>query len=74
MLSKRGMREWFKRSISIDEILLYLSKGCKVHPLLYNHMLDQLDEMQRRGKLCLTPSTVLVLYHYKLRRKLRRAA
>lgn len=74
MFSKRGMKDWFKRSISIDEILLYLAKGCKVHPLLYDHMFDQLEDMQRRGKLCLTPSSVFSLYHRNLRRKLKKAA
>lgn len=71
----------FKKRVrlpTVDEIALYLAKGCVIYPPLDDHFLDELTELERRGKLSLTPSLIFLLYHRDLHRKInekyRRAA
>jgi hypothetical protein len=59
-----------KRRVSLDEIALYLAKGCEVHPVLQNYFFDRLDELAIGGKISLTPAFKLKLFHIKLSQKI----
>lgn len=58
------------KDVTIDEVTSYILKGCLVLPPLYDYYLDQLEELERQGKICLTPSCIFELYHRNLFRKL----
>lgn len=59
---------WLDKTISIDEAVLYIGKGCDIHPLLCEFVLDTLCEMEKKGKVCLTPLSIFQAYHKKLKK------
>ena len=50
------------KNVSIDEIQEYITKGARIHPLLYSMYLETLVELEFERKLCLTPKTRLEIY------------
>lgn len=48
--------------VSVSEVQGYLSKGARVHPLLYTAFLDQLIELEFSDKLRILPQTRLEIY------------
>lgn len=68
MAKKTNLKRWIKKGSSVNEIGLYLAHGCKIHPKTYDVFLDELQEMQNKGKLSLTPNTIFQVFHQKLRK------
>jgi hypothetical protein len=56
----------FNRYATIDDVALYLGRGCSIHPLLYDYFHDELDHLARTGKISLTPSTIFEKFHRKI--------
>lgn len=50
------------KTVSVDEVQEYLTKGAEVHPLLYASFLQELVHLENARKLCLTPQTRLETY------------
>lgn len=48
--------------VSVSEVQGYLSKGARVHPLLYAAFLDQLVKLEFDHKLRILPHTRLEIY------------
>lgn len=62
-------RKTKKPSTTPDTVALYMASGCSIHPLLYNEYLDQLEQLDKKGKICLLPSTIFTIYHRKIRKR-----
>lgn len=69
MFTRNSLQPHIKRKVSIDDLLLYIAKGCDIHPLLYDYLLDELEQMSIKGKMSLVPISVLQLYHRRLKRR-----
>lgn len=54
---ERNRRKFLR--IKIDWVQLMLSKGLVVHPHTYDAFIDQLIELENKGKFCFTPITIL---------------
>ena len=50
------------KNVSVNDIQGYLTKGAKVHPLLYSAFLKLLVELEYGRKLCLIPQTRMEIY------------
>lgn len=50
------------KNVSVNEVQGYLSKGAKVHPLLYSVFLDHLVHLEFDKKLMILPKTRLEIY------------
>lgn len=50
------------KNVSVNDIQGYLTKGAKVHPLLYSIFLKLLVELEYGRKLCLIPQTRMEIY------------
>lgn len=50
------------KKVSVDEVQGYLTKGARVHPLLYASYLKELVHLEHARKLCLTPRARMELY------------
>jgi len=48
--------------VSINDVQGYLTKGAKVHPLLYTAFLNELIELQYKRILSILPQTRLEIY------------
>ena len=48
--------------VSVSEVQGYLSKGAKVHPLLYSVFLKGLVQLELEQKLIILPKTRLEMY------------
>jgi hypothetical protein len=55
----------FKCHTTIDDITLYMGRGCEIHPLLLDEYYAQLDYLQRMGKISLMPSAILEKFNRK---------
>ena len=62
------MKPFYKKNVTIDEIQFYLTSQVTIIPELYDHFLDGLDDMERRGQVSLVPITIFQRYHRKLQR------
>ena len=60
-------------SISVDALMLYIARGCLIMPCMTDMFLDQIEHLDRTGKICLTPNTIFALYHRKLQQKRRKS-
>ncbi len=49
-------------NVSINDVQGYLTKGAKVHPLLYTAFLNELIELQYKRILSILPQTRLEIY------------
>lgn len=54
-----------KRHTTIDDITLYVGRGCEIHPLLLDHYYDQLDQLLRMGKISLVPAAIFERFNRK---------
>lgn len=57
-----------KHCTTVDDISLYIGRGCEIHPLLFDYFHDQLDLLLRKGKISLVPSAIFERFHRKLER------
>lgn len=60
------------KDVSVNDIQGYLTKGAKVHPLLYAAFLDLLVELELDRKLCLTPKTRMEIYSKRVESRIAR--
>ena len=51
------------KSVTLDEVLLAEIRGAILHPELHLAVLNELEELERKGKLCRMPSTILETYN-----------
>ncbi len=58
------------KHLTVDQIQGYLVKGVVPLPLIYEHLLTQLEEMHQENNICMLPISVFDLYHIKLTKKL----
>lgn len=54
------------RHTSIDDVALYMGKGCEIHPNLLDFYHEELDYLARMGKVSLTPAMVFERFHRKI--------
>ena len=54
------------KSVSLDDILLAEIRGAILHPELHLVVLKELEEMERKGKLCRMPSVILETYQVNM--------
>ena len=57
------------KSISLEEALLAEARGAILHPDLHEVILHELEEQERKGKLCRLPSTILETYHMTMEQR-----
>lgn len=57
-----------KYKVTLDEATLYVARGCEIHPDLDQFILNELQHLQRMGKVSLTPKTILELYTRRMRK------
>jgi hypothetical protein len=55
-----------KKSLNIDDLQFVASRGAILHPDTNVRFLDLLHELERKGKLCRVPSTILETYHLEM--------
>lgn len=60
------------KNVSVNDVQGYLTKGARVHPLLYTSFLEDLRNLEFERKLCLTPKTRLELYSRRVSAKIAR--
>ena len=60
------MKPFYNKSVSVDDIQFYLTSQVTIMPELYDHFLDSLTAMERRGQVSLVPIAILQTYHKKL--------
>lgn len=60
------MKPFYNKNVSLDEIQFYLTSNVTIIPELYDHFLDGLGDMERRGQVSLVPITIFQRYHRKL--------
>lgn len=48
--------------VSVNEVQEYLTKGARVHPLLYSVFLDHLVQLELNHQLSILPKTRLEIY------------
>lgn len=60
------MKLFYKKKVTVDEIQFYLTSKVTLLPELYDHFLDALGELQRKGQVSLVPITILQRYHRKM--------
>lgn len=62
------MKTFYTKHVTIEELQLYLTNGIRMMPALYEHYLDCLDELERRGHISLVPSAIFERYHRKFKK------
>ena len=61
----KGVKTKRLRKVSANEIQFYITRGAKLHPILYVEFMEMLTYLERREKICLMPSTILQRYSMK---------
>lgn len=56
--------------ISLDDALLAETRGAILHPELHLAVLKELEEQERKGKLCRLPSTLFETYHVTMEQRI----
>ena len=54
------------RCVTIDDVSLYLARGCDLHPLVDEFYHEELDYLVRMGRASLTPSAIFEKFHRRL--------
>ncbi len=57
------MRVRKSKAASIDDVQLAETHGVVLHPDLHLALLHEFEEMERKGKLCRLPATILETYN-----------
>ena len=60
------MKPFYDQHVTVDQIQFYLTKQVTILPELYNHFLDSLGELERKGQVSLIPITIFQRYHRRL--------
>lgn len=58
-----------KDKVKVDHIAMVQALGCKLLPHVNEQYLVELQNLEAKGMLSLTPITIFQLYHLRLRRK-----
>ena len=52
---------------SVDDCCHYLASGAHLYPTVYDHYLERLAALERRGKISLIPTAIFERFHRRIR-------